>query len=273
MEISPALWKSQMSSIYQQLLTTAPTDLPPIKAIHICHEENNPSAKFGVVELEGGTIGLTYVKLGNAFEQLQNESLYSDYIGKAVTDLAQLSVLQQDWQQVLGAGALNAISQYVLKQRGFNYHNEEDSLELLDIQPGERVGMVGYFAPLIAQLREQQTPLTVIELRAELVQAKGNFEVTTDPSKLAQCDKVLITGTSVINHTLEGLLTHCHKAQEIALVGPSVGLLPEVLFEHGITRIGGRAVVNSELFLERWKSGEKWKESVTRYSLRNSDYK
>ncbi|QIZ76725.1 Rossmann-like domain-containing protein [Ferrimonas lipolytica] len=261
-----------MNSIYQQLLASAPADLPTIGAIHLCSDQNNPSAKFGAIELSDGTIGLTYVKLGNAFIELQDSSLYQPFIGKPVIELAQLSLSDLDWQQVLGAGALNAISQYVLKQRGFNYHNAEDSLELLDIQPGERVGMVGYFAPLIAQLREQMTPLTVIELRQDLVMSSDNFEVTTDPSKLTQCDKVLITGTSVINHTLEGLLQHCRNAKEIALVGPSVGLLPEVLFAHGITRIGGRAVVDSERFLQRWQSGEKWQDSVTRYSLRNSDY-
>lgn len=263
---------SKNNRLYHSLAARLDQEQPQICAIHIHDQPDNPSAKFGAIELTDGTIGLTYTKLGDAYQQLQNPELWQPFIGKSVTELANLSNSETPWQQVLGAGALNAISQRLLKQRGFNYHHAEDSLALLDIKPDDRIGMVGYFKPLIAQLRDQGIALTVIELRQDLVQQQGTFEVTTDASALSHCDKVLITGTSVINQTLDGLLSHCTNASHIALVGPSVGLLPELLFEQGVTSIGGRAVVDGPRFLARWQAGEKWGDSVVRYSLREGDY-
>ncbi|WP_156904744.1 Rossmann-like domain-containing protein [Ferrimonas senticii] len=261
-----------MTSIYQTLLAQAPQDLPNVKAIHIA-KDDNPNAKFAAIELDDGTIGLTYTKLGGAFAKLQDENLYQAFIGKSVRELAAISDSEQDWQQVIGAGAINAISQLMLKQRGFHYAKAEDTLAMLNIQPGEQVGMVGFFAPLVEQLRADGIKVTVIELRQDLVQQADNFEVTTDASKLSQCDKVLITGTTLINHTIDGLLAHCGNAKEIAVVGPSVGILPELLFDKGITIVGGRAVINGALFMQRWRSGDKWKESVVRYSLTKADYR
>ncbi|TKB58323.1 DUF364 domain-containing protein [Ferrimonas aestuarii] len=264
-----------MNSLYTKVLEAAgATASLKVTAIHIATGdiENNKSAKFGAIELEDGTVGLTYTRLGDALTRLQDEALYQGFIGKPVSELAELYLSDEPWQQVLGAAALNGISQSLLTQRQFSYPKSEDSLALLNIQDGDRVGMVGYFPPLVEQLQQQGIGVTVIELRRDLAREENGLLVTDDTAKLAQCTKVLITGTTVINHTLESVLSHCQNATDVALVGPSVSLLPELLFEMGITAIGGRAVLNTPAFLERWKSGDKWKDSVVRYSLRKADY-
>ncbi|WP_417346982.1 Rossmann-like domain-containing protein [Ferrimonas sp.] len=264
-----------MNSVYQRIIGALHTDMiPKVQAIHIMKEglDSNPNAKFGAIELDDGTIGLTYTKLGGALEVLQDDSLYQKFLGQPVTELAKLYLEPASWQQVLGSGALNAISQKLLRERGFEYSKAEDTLALLKLTPGDRVGMVGFFPPLIDSLKEQGIPVTVIELKAEMAREEENLLVTTDPKALTRCNKILITGTTVINHTLNTLLPLVKDADEVALIGPSVGLLPEVLFELGITSVGGRVILDGETFLKRWQGGEKWKNAALRYSLHNSQY-
>ncbi|USD36149.1 Rossmann-like domain-containing protein [Ferrimonas sp. SCSIO 43195] len=259
-----------MEAIYHGVMQAlGPQQAPAIKAIHIASNDldSNPSAKFGAIELVDGTIGLTYTKLGDALEQLQDPSHYHHFCQQPVTELAKLYLADEPWQRVLGTGALNALSQWLLQQQQYQYPDAADTLELLKIDNGDRVGMVGYFPPLVAALTEQGTPVTVIELKPELAREEGTLKVTMDPSELQHCQKILITGTTVINHTLSSLLPHCQQAAQVALIGPSVGLLPQVLFDLGLTAIGGRVILDGPLFLERWQQGQKWKGAAQRYSL------
>ncbi|WP_028109097.1 DUF364 domain-containing protein [Ferrimonas futtsuensis] len=264
-----------MNSVYQRIIGALHSnDTPRVKAIHIMNEglDSNPNAKFGAIELDDGTLGLTYTKLGGALERLQDDTLYQQFLGQPVTELAKLYLEPSPWQQVLGSGALNAISQKLLKERGFEYSKAQDTLDLLKLTPDDRVGMVGFFPPLIDSLKAQGIAVTVIELKQELAREEEKLLVTTDPQALTHCNKILITGTTVINHTLNTLLPLVQDADEVALIGPSVGLLPEVLFELGVTSVGGRVILDGEAFLKRWKAGEKWKSSALRYSLHNSQY-
>jgi hypothetical protein len=60
---------------------------------------------------------------------------------------------------------------------------------------------------------------------------------------IPQADVVAITGTALINHTLDGLLALCRPDALVMVLGPSTPLSP-VLFEHGATIISGARVVD-----------------------------
>jgi uncharacterized protein (DUF4213/DUF364 family) len=46
-------------------------------------------------------------------------------------------------------------------------------------------------------------------------------------SVVPEADVVLITGTTLLNNTLEKLLALCQPKARVVLVGPTVGLLPD----------------------------------------------
>lgn len=259
-----------MHTLYQHIITAAQAyALPAIRQIYIAdaNDSANKNAKFGGILLEDGTFGLTYTKLGDAFTQLQLPQHSTDWCQHTLLEVAALYLGEQDWQRVLGMAALNAISQFIMKQQLISLPKAIDTFELMDLQAGDHVGMVGYFPPLIETLNQQQIKTTVIELKPELVGQQGNLTVTLDPSALRQCNKILLSGTTIINHTLESLLEYTKQADEVVLIGPSVGLLPSALFELGITAFGGRVILDSELFISRWQQGEKWQKSALRYAL------
>jgi len=77
---------------------------------------------------------------------------------------------------------------------------------------------------------------------------------------LPECDVVGITGTSFINHTIEGLLNLCKKAY-IIMIGPTTPLSP-VLFDHEIDVICGTKVIDSERLIRFISEGATFKEVI-----------
>ena len=108
---------------------------------------------------------------------------------------------------------------------------------------GKKVALVGRF-PFIARLRESVGQLWVIEQRP----APGEFPVEAADALLAQADMVAITGSAIINRTIDGLLAHCRPGAEVMVLGPSTPLSP-ILFSHGATLISGTRVIDETAVL------------------------
>ena len=103
---------------------------------------------------------------------------------------------------------------------------------------GRNVALVGHF-PFIPRLRPLVGQLWVIEQNPTAEEYPKNAAAELIP----QADVVAITGTSLINHTLEGLLGLCRPDGFIMLLGPSTPLSP-ILFRHGVTILSGSQVVD-----------------------------
>ena len=116
-------------------------------------------------------------------------------------------------------------------------------LDLIAVEKTDTVGMVGYFGPLVEPLRKTTKALHIIERRPGLggsvlpEQAAGDI--------LPRCQIVILTATSLLNRTLDGLLDHCGGAREIVLLGPSTPLLPEVFADRGVTLLLGVEVIDA----------------------------
>jgi uncharacterized protein (DUF4213/DUF364 family) len=108
---------------------------------------------------------------------------------------------------------------------------------------GKRVALVGHF-PFIPQLREQVGVLWVLEQRpaGEDLPAEAAAEV------IPRADVVAITGTTLLNHTFEGLMTLCRREALVLVLGPSTPLSP-IMFEHGIHILSGAVVEDVEAVL------------------------
>ncbi|MGB9629354.1 MAG: Rossmann-like domain-containing protein [Thermodesulfobacteriota bacterium] len=131
---------------------------------------------------------------------------------------------------------------------------EKNAFEIiLEKGQGKNVAIVGHF-PWIPKLRERIKNLWVLEQRLR----EGDLPAEEAERILPQCDVVGITGTSFINHTLEGLLALCKKAF-VVLIGPTSPLSP-VLFEYGIEAICGSKVADAERLIRSISEGATFKE-------------
>ena len=131
-------------------------DVPPVRSIHIAPFEADPekSSKFGAMILTDGTVGLTYTALDGALSDLQDRSKTDSLINTSPVQIAQLYAGEFGWQRSLGMAAINAVSQFVFEHSGYVLPAMDKTLDLLALEKGDHVGMVGYFPPLVEQVRQ-----------------------------------------------------------------------------------------------------------------------
>jgi uncharacterized protein (DUF4213/DUF364 family) len=131
---------------------------------------------------------------------------------------------------------------------------EKNAFEiLLEKGEGKNVAVVGHF-PWTPRLRGKVGNLWVLEQRVR----DGDLPAQEAERVLPQCDVVGITGTSFINHTLEGLLSLCKKAYTV-MIGPTTPL-SSILFDHGIDVICGTQVIDWERLIRFISEGATFKE-------------
>jgi len=118
---------------------------------------------------------------------------------------------------------------------------------MIHLGPGDKVGMVGFFAPLIKAIRDTGCGLSIFE--KNLARGEGLFSPDEIPNKLPECSVVILSATTLINHTFETIVPYAAQAREIILLGPSTPLSPEIMGIYGVTRLAGMKIVVPEKVL------------------------
>ncbi len=229
-------------------------------------------AEFMALFLESGATGLSFVMIpaqdAAAYRALQPRSL----IGKDPREFALAFGGDDPVAQMLGMASINAISQHVMKEIGLQQDTVTDSLGLLMIEAGDSVGMVGLFSGLVATIQATGADLIIIEKDERLIEENHELPITSDATQLATCNKVLCTGTTVLNNTLDEVLGHCSPDAFVSVVGPTVGYFPDPLFASGVDVVGGRVVTDSEAFLQRLIQQERFKGTTQKTCFQKETY-
>jgi len=224
------------------------------------------ASPFSVVTLENGAIGISYNLFHRDSLELQRYKSWDEetVIGREAREVMELFLLDDDIKRTPGLAVLNALSQEYMREHPGSYHLdfETDIMDLMSPDKSTRVGLVGYFYPMINKLMSAVGELIVLEKSEALLAGSYPFTMTGDPAELERCDKVLMTATTVLNDTLAGLLPHCRNAGFVGVMGPTAGFLPDVLFDLGVHAVGSTWIDDPALFLERFTSGIKWGDST-----------
>lgn len=109
---------------------------------------------------------------------------------------------------------------------------------------GKRVAMVGNF-PFASRLRECVGDLAVCEQHP----LDGCLPANAAGEVIPRADVVAITGTALINHTLDALLSLRRPGAMVLILGPSTPLSP-VMFDHGVVMLSGSVIENVPAVLE-----------------------
>ena len=233
--------------------------LPRVRALHLPPAADTPlpgdRGEFCALELEDGSLGLSYVLLDDTLARMREGEGGFSLAGADALELARAYVSGSGILRTLGFAAANALTRCFFDRAGFRPDTSADSIGGLDPQPGERIGMIGLFTPLLGRILKSGAQLTVVELNAELAGDKDGYRVTLDPAELAGCGKVLSTSTLLLNDTLDYMLGFCRDARWFAMIGPSAGCLPDALFARGVTLVGGTWVHDREGFVDALRSG------------------
>jgi uncharacterized protein len=130
---------------------------------------------------------------------------------------------------------------------------EGDILEALACSTDDRVGMVGYFPPLMPVLKPKVKELLIFE--SLLKDTPGVYAEDTAPALLPSCTVAIITATTLINNTLAPLLEACAGCRAVAIVGATTPLAPEVFKPKGVTLLSGIVVTNPQGILRQVSEG------------------
>src|SRR5574343_1691398 len=226
--------------------------------------------EFGALELEDGSLGLSYLLLDPALAGLGRGA--SALAGADPLHLARGWLSEDPQARTLGFAAVQALSRHAFERRGWSPPDAPNSIAGLDPRPGESIGMVGHFPPLLRQVTGRGARLTVLELRPELVGERDGVRVTLDPDALAGCTQVLATSTTFLNHSLPAVRAACAAARRFALIGPGAGLWPAPLFELGVTALGGSWITEPPAFVDALRAGESWSRHARKTLLTRADW-
>jgi uncharacterized protein (DUF4213/DUF364 family) len=226
---------------------------------------DNPGkeGEFCAVQLDDGSVGLAFTLLDGTLAALHSQRRKA---GSAM-DLYQGYAAGNAAARALGLAAINALARRLYDRAGFVPEDSADSFGSLGLRPGDRLGMVGHFRSLIEQARALGIPVTVLELKAQLVREEAGLVVTLDPRRLAGCNKIVSTSTLLLNDTFEQVSALWRGAEAVAIVGPSAGCPPDPLFAAGVSSVGTAWVNDAEAFLAHVAAGQKWGASARKVTL------
>jgi len=154
-------------------------------------------------------------------------------------ELAQYAKSESLLEASIGLAAINSLIE-IGESRCMELNAEE---VILKEGAGRKVAIVGHF-PFTPRAREVAEKLWVLERRP----VKGDLPAEMATEVLSQADVVAITGTSLINHTFEGLVKLCHPDALVIVLGPTAPLSP-LLFDYGADIICGTLVTDVESVL------------------------
>jgi hypothetical protein len=247
---------------------------PRVRALHLppVPWTGSKDGEFGALELDDGSLGLSYLLLDDSLAALARGGAAQGLIGADPLTIAHWWRDRDGAERTLGFAAVNALSRHLFDRAGFVPADAPDSIAGLDPQAGEHIGMVGFFPPLAKAVTASGARLTVLELRPDLAGARDDFRITLDPHELAGCDKLLSTSTVLLNDTLGDVLAHCTAAHAFAMIGPGASCLPDVLFQRGVTLLGGVWIEDAAAFKQALANGEPWGRHARKFALPRSHY-
>lgn len=122
-----------------------------------------------------------------------------------------------------------------------------------NIRPGQLVAIVGAFVPFLRELKKRGQPYLVLEQDPATLKPDEmpNYRHASQaPVVLPQADVILITGTTLLNDTLDDLLAAANPAACKVVVGPTVGLVPDAYLRRGCHVLGSIQVTRPDEFLD-----------------------
>lgn len=153
---------------------------------------------------------------------------------KTARDLAEYARSNDLLEASIGVAAINSLVE-VDESRAV----EINAVEVLRKEGNSKnVALVGHF-PFIPQLRPAVGKLWVLEQNP----VGDDYPAEAAAELIPQADIVAITSSTLINHTLDGLLALCRPDSLVMMLGPSTPLTP-MLFNFGVHYLSGSRIVD-----------------------------
>ncbi len=208
-------------SILQEIISTVPDTIPPLRALVV-------GAYWTIAWAEEAGMAITFRERrhhGGGFPVPEA----GDLLRMETAELVQWALSPRLLRASIGMAVLNAVLP-PHPELEFDLNVKE---AIFAEGKGRPVAILGHF-PFIPELRQVADPLWVLEMEP----APGDLSADMAPEILPKADVVGLTSSAFVNHTIDDLLDLCRNARLVVLLGGSTPMAP-LLLDHGVDIIGG----------------------------------
>jgi uncharacterized protein (DUF4213/DUF364 family) len=181
--------------------------------------------------------------------------------GKPARDAIKEAFSDHGIRRGVGIAAVNALAELCWERRPHplvELRRGVDAFDANAFQPDDQTVVVGAFVPFLKELKRRKQPFLVLEKDPDTL--KPEELPFYRPAEMArevvpQADVLLVTGTTLLNDTLEDLLSWAKPAARVTVVGPTVGFLPDAFLARGADILGGVRIARPDEFLDLLAEG------------------
>lgn len=222
---------------------------------------------FTGVKLSTGHAGVAFTPIGEIPEAVCCPTTAArmpqagNIDGSPVSEILKYTLDTNVLKSAIGVATLNACSQLVIESEdGAEYQiiKDADGFDLLKIQPNETVTLIGAFGPYIRRLKMMGNPFYIVEKNPQTLREDEMkyFRAESEMSPpIEKSDAIIITGTSIVNHTIDHILSLITNGKHTAIIGPTASMIPDAFFKRGVAVMAGVQILNAESMIKILKQG------------------
>jgi len=244
---------------------------------------------FTGVKLSTGHAGVAFTPMGEVPEAVCCPTAAArmpqagSLDGSPVSGMIKYALDPNVLKSAIGVATLNALSQWVIEsgdKREYEVIKEKDGFDLLEIKPDETVTLIGAFGPYIRRLKGMGNPFFIVERSPQTLRPEEMKYFKSEPemaSAVEASEVVIMTGTAVVNHTIDNLLSLIRDDQRTAIIGPTASMVPDAFFERGVDIMAGVRILDADGMIKILKQGgsayhllKECSEKIAFIKLRNS---
>jgi uncharacterized protein len=181
--------------------------------------------------------------------------------GRRAADLAREALSGHGIRRAVGIAAVNALADCCWQRRphpDVELQHGVDAFDATDIRHGDNVVVVGAFVPFLKELKRRGQAFLILEQDPATLKADELpfFRPAEQAAQiLPNADVALITGSTLVNDTLEHLLALSRPEARVTVVGPTVGMLPDAFLARGADVLGCVRITEPDAFLDLLAEG------------------
>ncbi len=180
---------------------------------------------------------------------------------KPVSEILKYCLDPNVLKSAIGVATLNALSQLIIEsEQGVEYPivKDKDGFDLLKIQPTETVSLIGAFGPYIRRLKVMGNPFFIVERNIQTLRRDEVKYYKPEPEMsfaLKESKVVIVTGTAIVNHSIDTILSFVSNGKRTAIIGPTASMIPDAFFERGVGVMAGVRILEPDLMIKILKQG------------------
>ncbi|MEA4970154.1 MAG: DUF364 domain-containing protein [Candidatus Pelethousia sp.] len=159
-------------------------------------------------------------------------------------------------RKALGIATLNALSSLLWELEPpteYTIEMAKDAFDELDVTKYEKTVVIGALVPMLKKLIGARKDFRVLEQDSRTLKERELpyfVPAESTPEFVPHADLLVITGVTILNDTLPSILAMAKPGAEILVTGPTASMLPEPLFDKGVTMAGGILVTKADEMLD-----------------------